>query len=212
MQVWLSLHTADENANSSHQQYCFISIQLKHQGHSRTSKKKHITKPLRLEGTKSHSLGSNNPIQNYSSVTELRDTVTMGTCPASAWRSAHAALVTGHPTSQRSSLLFSSNSAAWKDCQLYCFGLPCNQQAYTATREAHREGKLFLVVMSNFMKDKGRLALKIQVQATVIVIHRPQRPEHELLSALSSATLHSATAAEQQVLQILFLLKVQKHQ
>lgn len=42
-------------------------------------KKKHITKPLRLEGTKSHSLGSNNPIQNYSSVMELRDTVTMGT-------------------------------------------------------------------------------------------------------------------------------------
>lgn len=70
----------------------------------------------------------------------------------------------------------------------------------------------FWSVMSDVKKDKGRLTLKIQVQATIIVIHRPQRPQHQLLSSLSSATLHSAIADEYQVLQLLFLLKVQKHQ
>lgn len=47
-----------------------------------------------------------------------------GECPTTAGTSAHNALVTGHPASERSSLLSPSNSAVWKECQLHYFGSP----------------------------------------------------------------------------------------
>lgn len=88
-----------------------------------------VTKPLRLEVTKSHSLGSDICTLDLLFSNRAQGHSDHGECPTAAGTSAHDALVTGHPTSERSNLLFPSNSAAWKDCQLHSFGLHTHQQA-----------------------------------------------------------------------------------
>lgn len=89
--------------------------------------KKKATKPLRLEVPKSRSLSSDMCSLDLLSSNRARGRSDHGECPTAAGTSARDALVTAHPTSERSSLLFRSNSAAWKDCQLHSFGLHTHQ-------------------------------------------------------------------------------------
>lgn len=46
-EVWLSLHSANGNEHSSHQQYYFLTLQVKCQGHTRTLKKCYKTFKVR---------------------------------------------------------------------------------------------------------------------------------------------------------------------
>lgn len=70
-------------------------------------------------------------------------------------------------------------------------------------REVHSPGKLILTSKVRLKEEEGqRLSSKIQVQATVIIICRPQRPQHQLASALSSPTLHLFIPAEYQAFHV----------
>lgn len=218
MQVWLSLHTADKNETPHISNIALflyksntkdiLGLQKKK---NKTPRKKHITKPLRLERTKSHSLRSNNPIQNCSSVTKLGDTVTMGTAlplhghlhmlPWSLGIQHHREAVCFLPTQQPGKIASCSVLAC----------LVTNGLTLLAEKPTVKEGFCFWSVMSDVKKDKGRLALKSKYKLPSLLYTDPKG--HSIsCSALASATLHSAIADEYQVLQLLFLLKVQKHQ
>lgn len=68
-EVWLSLHSANGNEHSSHQQYYFLTLQVKCQGHTRTLKKCYKTFKVRGKKTKSCSLSSDlSALWIYSSV------------------------------------------------------------------------------------------------------------------------------------------------
>lgn len=121
-EVWLSLHSANGNEHPSCQQYYFLTLQVKCQQHIRTLK--NATKPLGLEVTKSCSLSSDlSALWIYSSAA-IQGQWPWGMPYTTAGTSAHNALVTGHPASERSSLLSPSNSAGWKECQLHYSGSP----------------------------------------------------------------------------------------
>lgn len=46
-EVWLSLHSANGNAHSSHQQYYFLTLEVKYEGHIRNSRKRYKTSKVR---------------------------------------------------------------------------------------------------------------------------------------------------------------------
>lgn len=175
-EVWLSLHSANGNEHPSCQQYYFLTLQVKCQQHIRTLK--NATKPLGLEVTKSSLSSDLSALWIYSSAA-IQGQWPWGMPYTTAGTSAHNALVTGHPASERSSLLSPSNSAGWKECQLHYSGSPYSPISWDCYPEkpTAQENSVWPRTSDFKGNHKQSLCSQIKVQVTVIITGRSWRPQ-----------------------------------
>lgn len=121
-------------------------------------KTKIVRKPLRLEVTKSHSLISDirtldllfsNTAQGHSDHRE---------CPTASGTSARNVLVTGHPTSERSSLLFCCLPTQQPEKIASCAILASvlTNKLKLLPREAHSPGKLIFTSHGTLQEEEGQ--------------------------------------------------------
>lgn len=103
-------------------------------------------KPLRLEVTQSHSLSSDTCTLDLLFSNRAQGHSDHGECPTAAGTSARDVLVTGHPTSERSSLLFCCLPTQQPGKTASCATLASvlTNKLKLLPREAHSPGKLIL--------------------------------------------------------------------